>query len=76
MFDRIDGDQTMWEREPLESLSCDGQLAVYKHEGFWAAMDTSRDKLFLEELWNNGIAPWNIWGHQATHAPTNPEQEV
>ncbi len=76
VFDRIDGDQTIWEREPLESLSSDGQLSVYKHKGFWAAMDTARDKLFLEELWNKGKAPWKVWGPQVDHTPTNTEQDV
>lgn len=61
VLDRIEGDDTIWERAPLESLSQDGQLAVYKHNGFWAAMDTLRDKNFLEDLWASGDAPWKIW---------------
>ncbi len=51
----------MWEQEPLESLSRDGQLAAYKHTGFWQPMDTLRDKVYLEELWTSGNAPWKIW---------------
>lgn len=61
VIDRIDGDQTIWERDPLEALSADGQLAVYKHNSFWAAMDTLRDKSYLEQLWASGEAPWRVW---------------
>ena len=61
VFDRIEGDRTIWEREPLETLSADGELAVYRHEGFWAAMDTLRDKTFLEDLWASDMAPWKVW---------------
>jgi glucose-1-phosphate cytidylyltransferase len=62
VFERIDGDDTIWERRPLEGLAADGQLAVYRHPGFWAAMDTLRDKNFLEALWASGKAPWQVWG--------------
>lgn len=61
VLERIDGDETPWEGKPLESLAVDGQLTVYQHKGFWAAMDTLRDKRQLEELWSNGLAPWKIW---------------
>ncbi len=61
ILDRIDGDDTLWEREPLEALAADKQLAVYKHSGFWAAMDTLRDKNFLEDLWTSGSPPWRVW---------------
>jgi glucose-1-phosphate cytidylyltransferase len=61
VIDRIAGDHVSWEREPLESLAADGQLAAYIHEGFWQAMDTLRDKLYLERLWSSGDAPWKIW---------------
>jgi len=54
----IEGDQTVWEREPLENLAKDAQLSVYLHNGFWQCMDTLRDKNQLEELWNSGSAPW------------------
>ena len=60
-LDYIGGDSTVFEREPLEGLSRDGVLAAYKHSGFWQSMDTLRDKLYLEELWNSGKAPWKIW---------------
>ena len=61
VLDLIDGDQTVWEREPLESLAESGQLAAYQHTGFWQPMDTLRDKTHLEELWANGVAPWKVW---------------
>ena len=61
VIDRIDNDDTIWEREPLEGLAKDRELSVFKHEGFWAAMDTQRDKEYLETLWNKGNAPWKIW---------------
>ncbi|TCP59807.1 glucose-1-phosphate cytidylyltransferase [Rhodovulum bhavnagarense] len=62
VLDRIEGDQIPWERAPLESLARDGQLSVYRHDGFWAAMDTMRDKNRLEALWAEGNAPWKVWG--------------
>lgn len=58
VVDRVDGDATIWEREPLEGLAADGQLMAYHHDGFWAAMDTLRDKTILEGLWASGEAPW------------------
>ncbi len=61
VIDRIAGDETAWEHEPLESLARDGQLRAYRHEGFWQAMDTLRDKRQLEELWASGRAPWRTW---------------
>ncbi|MEK9703413.1 MAG: glucose-1-phosphate cytidylyltransferase [Deltaproteobacteria bacterium] len=61
IFDRIAGDSTVWEREPLEGLARDQQLSVHKHEGFWAAMDTMRDRIYLEQLWEEGKAPWKTW---------------
>lgn len=60
-IDYVAGDQTMWEREPLEKLATDGQLVAFRHEGFWRAMDTLRDKNDLEKLWNEGEAPWRKW---------------
>jgi glucose-1-phosphate cytidylyltransferase len=58
VVDRIDGDATVWEQQPLEGLAADGQLMAYRHDGFWAAMDTLRDKNHLEALWASGEAPW------------------
>ncbi len=59
--DYIDGDLTVWEREPLERLAAEGQLGVHFHHGFWQPMDTLRDRRHLEELWAAGKAPWKIW---------------
>jgi glucose-1-phosphate cytidylyltransferase len=61
VLDLIDGDQTMWEREPLERLAKSGNLAAFQHHGFWQPMDTLRDKMLLEELWHSGKAPWKLW---------------
>jgi glucose-1-phosphate cytidylyltransferase len=61
VIDLIAGDETIWERDPLETLAAQGQLAAYTHEGFWQPMDTLRDKLRLEELWASGHAPWKTW---------------
>jgi glucose-1-phosphate cytidylyltransferase len=57
----ITDDNTTWEREPLEELAKNKQLAAYRHDGFWQPMDTLRDKNLLEDLWNTGKAPWKIW---------------
>ena len=61
VFDYIDGDHSVWEREPLEKLAGDGQLSAFKHPGFWQPMDTMRDKALLEGLWAAGKAPWKVW---------------
>jgi glucose-1-phosphate cytidylyltransferase len=61
VFDYIDGDQTPFEREPMERLARDGQLVAYRHESFWQCMDTLRDKKLLEKLWSSGSAPWKTW---------------
>lgn len=58
IFDRIEGDNTLLEHEPLVNLARDGQLSCYKHEGFWQPMDTMRDRRLLEELWASGSPPW------------------
>lgn len=57
----ISGDEAIWEREPMERLVEDGQLAAYRHEGFWQPMDTLREKRLLEDLWETGNAPWKVW---------------
>ena len=57
----IDGDETVWEKEPMERLAKDGEMSVYFHPGFWQPMDTLRDKNHLEELWSQGKAPWKLW---------------
>ena len=62
VFDYVQkGDETVWEREPLEMLARAGQLSAYKHEGFWQPMDTLRDKMLLDSLWSAGTAPWKLW---------------
>ena len=55
------GDETVFEKEPLENLAKDGELVAYRHNGFWQCMDTQRDKIQLEELWKNGRAKWKVW---------------
>lgn len=60
-IDLIEGDNTIWEAEPLESLADDGELAAFEHRGFWMPMDTLRDKIQLEDMWASGTAPWKIW---------------
>jgi len=61
VLDYIDSDQTSWEHTPLERLAMEGQLSVFRHEGFWQPMDTLRDKQYLERLWATGHAPWKNW---------------
>jgi len=61
VIDRIQGDQTSWESEPLEGLASDNELAAFTHHGFWQPMDTLRDKNVLEALWQSGEAPWKLW---------------
>ena len=61
IFDYIEGDATHFEREPLENLAKDGQLVAYRHDGFWQCMDTLRDKVRLEQLWDGGNAEWKVW---------------
>jgi glucose-1-phosphate cytidylyltransferase len=60
-LDYVDDDNTVWEREPLELLASDGQLFAFMHDGFWQPMDTLRDKILLENLWDSGNPPWRIW---------------
>lgn len=61
IFDYIEGDSTVFEKEPLERLVKEGQLVAKKHDGFWKCMDTQRDKMKLEEMWAEGNAPWKVW---------------
>jgi glucose-1-phosphate cytidylyltransferase len=61
VFDYIEGDQTYWEHEPLERLASERSLSAYRHDGFWHAMDTLRDRNTLEQLWNSGEPPWKTW---------------
>jgi glucose-1-phosphate cytidylyltransferase len=57
----LEDDRTVWEQEPMRALAREGQLACYRHEGFWQAMDTLRDRNQLEQLWSSGDAPWRTW---------------
>ena len=61
VLELIDGDDTLWEREPMERLAASGELMAYHHDGFWQPMDTLRDRKALEELWATGAAPWKVW---------------
>ena len=61
VLDYITDDHTIWEREPIERLAHEGNLVAYQHYGFWQPMDTLRDKVHLEELWQSGNAPWKVW---------------
>ena len=61
VLDLIDGPDSVWEAGPLEKLAASGELVAFQHDGFWHAMDTLRDKLVLEDLWNSGAAPWKCW---------------
>lgn len=61
VFDYIQGDNTVLEKEPLENLARDGELMAFTHDGFWKCMDTQRDKMQLEAMWQSGQAPWKIW---------------
>lgn len=61
VFDYIEGDSTIFEREPLENIAKDNKMFAFKHDGFWKPMDTLKDKMDLEESWNSNKAPWKIW---------------
>jgi len=61
VLDRIAGDSTSWEVEPLQGIAAEGQLHAFRHDGFWQAMDTLREKNYLEQLWASGTPPWRVW---------------
>ncbi len=61
VFDYIEGDSTIWEKDPMEKLASDGQMVAYKHHDFWRPMDTLKDKFDLNDMWNEGDAPWKTW---------------
>lgn len=61
VIDRVAGDDTVWEQEPLTSLAADGELMAYEHRGFWQPMDTLRDREHLQRLWDSGAPPWKCW---------------
>ncbi|ABM11065.1 MULTISPECIES: glucose-1-phosphate cytidylyltransferase [Mycolicibacterium] len=64
VLDYISGDDTVFEQAPLQRLATDGELSAYQHSGFWRGMDTLWDKIYLNDLWDNGKAPWKIWADQ------------
>jgi glucose-1-phosphate cytidylyltransferase len=61
VIDYITDDRTIWEQDPLQRLAEEGNLAAFHHDGFWQPVDTLRDKIYLEELWQSGNAPWKVW---------------
>jgi len=61
VIEHIDGDESIWERKPMETLAANKQMMAYTHDGFWQCMDTLRDKQLLERLWDSGEAPWRVW---------------
>ena len=61
VFEFIPGDDTLFEKEPLEKLAANGELMAYRHDGFWQPMDTMRDKVHLQRLWDGGDPPWRTW---------------
>ena len=61
VIDLIEGDSTVWEKAPLESLAQKGELSAFRHDGFWQPVDTLRDKNMLQDLWETGEAPWKVW---------------
>lgn len=67
-LDLIDGEETVWEQEPMRRLVDNDQLAVYRHEGYWQSMDTLRDKVLLQEIWDSGQPPWRVWQRPETQA--------
>ncbi|MGZ8708177.1 MAG: sugar phosphate nucleotidyltransferase, partial [Gaiellaceae bacterium] len=60
-LDSIEGDESIWEREPLETLATAGEVSAFQHRGFWQPMDTLREQMILEELWQSGEPPWKLW---------------
>lgn len=77
VYDYIAGDDTLWEKEPLETLAQEGQLMAYRYDGFWQCMDTIRDKKRLQKIWDIGEAPWKTWEDEETPAPIfSPESQM
>jgi glucose-1-phosphate cytidylyltransferase len=69
-IDYIEDDSTVWEQEPLRNFAREGQLAAYRHTGFWHPMDTLRDQQQLDELWHTGEAPWKVWEDRNSKKPS------
>ncbi|MEX2541132.1 MAG: glucose-1-phosphate cytidylyltransferase [Trueperaceae bacterium] len=68
-IDYITGDETVWEKDPVEKLVQDGQMMAYRHRGFWSCMDTLKERNMLEELWESGQAPWRVWDRRHERTP-------
>jgi glucose-1-phosphate cytidylyltransferase len=75
VLDYIDGDDSIWERGPIEKLAHEGELTGYRHHGFWSCMDTLKEQKILEELWQSGGAPWKIWDEEHGHVESAREPE-
>jgi glucose-1-phosphate cytidylyltransferase len=73
VLERIDGDDILFEREPLESLAADNELVAFRHRGFWQPMDALRDLRVLQTLWDSGEAPWAVWTREGAPGPTEGE---
>jgi glucose-1-phosphate cytidylyltransferase len=73
VYDYIEGDDTLWEKEPLETLAKEGELMAYRYDGFWQCMDTIRDKKRLQKIWDSGEAPWKTWADEEIIEPTPPQ---
>jgi len=69
VIDYIEGDETVFEAAPMERLAAEGQLSAFEHRQFWHAMDTLRDKMHLDQLWESGRAPWRVWNAPSTGSP-------
>jgi glucose-1-phosphate cytidylyltransferase len=69
VIDYVASDSTVFEAEPMEKLAAEGQLGAFEHRGFWHPMDTLRDKIHLDELWDSGVAPWRVWAPNSTSNP-------
>lgn len=76
VIDYIAGDETIWEREPVEQLARDGELVGYRHEGFWSCMDTLKEKKILEDLWNGGKPAWKVWEKERPGVGERPGPRV
>lgn len=68
IFNYLENDKTIFEQEPLKKIASERNLIAYKHQGFWHPMDTLRDKIKLDEIWNSGNAPWNMWDNRTSRA--------
>jgi glucose-1-phosphate cytidylyltransferase len=75
VLDYISREDEMWEQEPMRRLAEDGELKAFRHDGFWHAMDTLRDKQVLQNLWDAGEAPWHVWDRAPAGCPSGPPSD-